>query len=105
MSGGAAPGAGVGVFPVVVVTADGVVIAASEAVPMPVIWKTEAVIRGMFRSVTENVRPLPGRSSTRAIRALAAAPGAWVGAVDRTVPVGTSRSAAQGIRRSIDRGT
>lgn len=104
-AGGVAPGVGVGVVPDCGVTLDGEVMAGSEAVPTPVISKIEAVSSGTLRSVTDRVRPVPGRSSTRAIRPVAAAPGACVGTVDNTVPLGMSRSTAHGTLISTDSGT
>ncbi len=59
----------------------------------------------MLRRVTERVRPVPGLSSIRAIRPLASPPGAWVGTVERMVPLGTSRSTAHGTLTSSDSGT
>ncbi|GEM26276.1 hypothetical protein NS2_45150 [Nocardia seriolae NBRC 15557] len=87
---------GVGVAVGVGVTPCGEVIAGSEAVPTPVISKTEAVSSGMLRNVTDRVRPVPGLSSIRAIRPLASAPGACAGTVERTVPADMSRRTAHG---------
>lgn len=77
----------------------------SDPPAAPVISAIGALSNGIFRSVTDSVRPAAPFSSIRATRPFSPPPGACAGTVDTTVPLARPLRAVHGTLKSSDNGT